>query len=280
MAELPKPEKTMADVIYEAIEKEQSRDRLYLARLGASSIGEECLRSLWYSWRAYYDKKFGGRMLRLFETGQLQEDRIIQDLRRAGYDVWSHDENGKQFTYTDETGHFVCKLDGVIKGVPSAEKTPHDLEIKTHNKKSYEELKKKGVEKAKPFHYWQMQAGMMYGGFPRALYVALCKDDEDYHVERVRPDAAVQEEIKGKIIKLIEARMPPVGISPDAGAFGCKWCDMRPVCIGEVEPIRTCRSCEHVEPVKQDGQWVCTLTGQVLSQDNQRETCEHYEVLK
>lgn len=279
MAALPQPENTMADTIYAAIEKESRGKLLYLARIGASSIGEECLRSLWYSWRAYDDKQFGGRMLRLFETGHLQEDRIIADLRRAGYDVWSHDDDGKQFTYTDETGHFVCKLDGVIKGVPGAEKTPHDLEVKTHSKKSYEELKKKNVERAKPFHYWQMQAGMLYSGLTRALYVALCKDDEDYHIERLRPDAEVQEGVKRKIITLVEARMPPAGISADGGAFGCKWCDMRDVCVNGKEPIRTCRSCQHSEPVKKDGAWVCTLTGAVLSQDEQRATCEEYEVL-
>lgn len=280
MAAIPQPEMTIADTIYAAIEKERNNKHLYLARIGASSIGEECLRSLWLSWRAYDDKVFGGRMLRLFETGHLQEDRMIADLRRAGYDVWSHEDNGKQYTYTDETGHFVCKLDGVIKGVPGAEKTPHDLELKTHNRKSYDELKKKGVEKAKPFHYWQMQAGMLFSPLDRALYGALCKDDEDYHFERVKPDSEVQEGIRKKISTLLDARIPPVGISPDGKAFGCKWCDMREVCVGEKEPIRTCRSCIHAEVIKQDGIWACGLTGEVRTIDQQREACEEYEVLK
>jgi len=280
MASLPHPEESMIDRIYESYEKEDRGKELYLARIGASSIGEECLRSLWLSWRAYDDKKFGGRMLRLFQTGHLQEDRIIADMRRAGYDVWSHDEDGKQFTYTDETGHFVCKLDGVVKGVPGAEKTPHDLEVKTHSKKSYEELKKKNVEKAKPLHYAQMQAGMLFSGINRALYVALCKDDEDYHIERLRPDEAAQQKVRDKIITLVNASIPPQGISTDGGAFGCKWCDMRAVCVGEKEPIRTCRSCVHAEVVKKDGIWACGLTGEVLSQDAQRTTCDNYEVLK
>jgi len=148
MAELPVKNvgQEMVDTIYHAIEKEEVRD-LYLARIGASGIGDECLRSIWLSWRAYDDKQFGGRMLRLFGTGHWQETRVIEDLRRAGYSTWDFDEDGKQFTYTDETGHFVCKLDGVIKGVPGSEKTPHDLEIKSHNKNSFTELKKKGVEK-------------------------------------------------------------------------------------------------------------------------------------
>lgn len=269
----------MVDSIYGAIEKEEKRD-LYLTRIGASGIGEPCLRSIWYSWRSYDNKQFGGRMLRLFGTGHWQETRVIEDLRRAGYAVWDFDENGKQFTYTDETGHFVCKLDGVIKDVPTAEKTPHDLEIKSHNKKSFEELKKKGVQEAKPLHYWQMQAGMLFSGLPRALYVAVCKDDEDYHIERLRPDEAVQDEICVKINKLVEARIPPIGISSDGKSFGCKWCDNKDVCTGEKEPIRTCRSCIHSVPMKQNGEWLCEFHGHILSSSDQLAGCENYEVLK
>lgn len=284
MAALPQPEVSMIDTIYAAIEKKEEKSELYLARLGASGIGDECLRSIWLSWRAYDDKKFGGRMLRLFRTGHLQEDRIIADLKLAGYQVWDRDENGNQPTFNDETGHFVCKLDGVIKGVPGSEKTPHDLEIKTHSLKSFEDVKKKGVQVSKPGHYWQMQAGMLFGGFTRALYVALCKNDEDYHIERIRPDAEVQNAIQRKIIKLVEARTPPIGISDDQKAFGCRWCDMKEVCSGDKKPIRTCRSCIHADVIPQGGRWGCghpdgPKTGQELNQDTQREGCLCYEVI-
>jgi hypothetical protein len=218
-------------------------------------------------------------MLRLFQTGHLQEERIQDDLKNAGFQVWTHQEDGNQFTYTDETGHFVCKLDGVIKGVIGAEKTPHDLEIKTHSLKSYTELVKKGVEKAKPVHYWQMQAGMLFGKFTRALYVALCKNDEAYHIERVREDKFVQDTIKGKIIKLVEARTPPVGLSDTGEAFDCKWCDMREVCLGEKKPIKTCRSCEHVQVLPTDGAWWCALGGVELNNEDQKTACHHYEVI-
>jgi len=275
MAALPQPEVSMVDTIYAAIEAKEAKD-LYLARLGASSIGEECLRSLWYSWRAYDDKKFGGRMLRLFRTGHLQEDRILDDLKLAGYQVWDRDEDGKQPTFVDSTGHLVCKLDGVIKGVPGAEKTPHDLEIKTHSLSSFTEVKKKGVQTAKPLHYAQMQAGMLFSGLKRALYVALCKNDEDYHIERIRPDTAVQEGIKSKIITLVNATIAPQGISTDGKAFGCKWCDMKDVCINGKTPIRTCRSCTEVVVCKNEGAWACGLTGVILSNDMQKLACGDY----
>ena len=278
MVAITHPEETMADRIYAYYEK-QNEKPIYLARIGASSIGDLCLRSIWLSWRGYDDKKFGGRMLRLFQTGHLQEERIQEDLKNAGFQVWTHQEDGNQFTYTDDTGHFVAKLDGVIKGVIGAEKTPHDLEIKTHSAKSYDEVKKKGVEKAKPVHFYQMQAGMMYSKLTRALYVALCKNDEDYHIERVKPDSAIREEIQRKITTLVNATIPPQGVSSDGGAYDCRWCDMKEVCTGAKKPIRTCRSCQHAVVILTEGKWGCMLSKEVLSLDQQREACKAYEVL-
>ena len=279
MVAIAHPEETMADRIYAHYEKANAKP-IYLARIGASSIGDPCLRSIWLSWRGYDDKKFGGRMLRLFQTGHLQEERIQEDLKNAGFQVWTHQEDGNQFTYTDDTGHFVAKLDGVIKGVIGAEKTPHDLEIKTHSAKSFDEVKKKGVEKAKPVHFYQMQAGMMYSKLTRALYVALCKNDEDYHIERVKPDPAIREEIQRKITTLVNATIPPQGVSSDGGAYDCRWCDMKEVCVGQKKPIKTCRSCQHVVVIPKDGAWGCSKTGEYLTIDQQRAACEDYEVLK
>ena len=114
---IPVQEVEVVQRIYEAIEKDNKRD-FKLSRLGASSIGDDCIRRIWLSWRGYDNPSFDGRMLRLFETGNLQEKRIIQDLRKAGFGVWDAYENGLQFAYTDETKHFVVKIDGVIKGIP------------------------------------------------------------------------------------------------------------------------------------------------------------------
>jgi len=280
MVAIPKPETSIADSIYEAIEKREEKE-LRLSRIGASGIGGSCLREIWYSWRVYDDKKFDGRMLRLFQTGHLQEDRILSDLKLAGYTVWDRDDNGEQPTFTDETGHFVAKLDGVIKGVPGSEKTPHDLEIKTHSLKSFDDVVKKGVEVSKPLHYAQMQAGMMLsdGSLKRALYVALCKNDERYHVERIREDLPAQDVIRKKVIKLVEATIPPVGISADGKSFECKWCDMKAVCLGEKEPIVTCRSCRFSVVGKTNGEWLCGNTGAVLTNSEQLKACESYEVL-
>ncbi len=274
----PRPEQQIINRIYTAYEKEKADPELYLGRLGSSFIGTECIRQIWLEWRGFSRESFSGRMLRLFDTGHQQEARIVADLRRAGFAVWDKRDDGKQFEFTDETGHFVTKMDGVIKGVPEAEKTAHALEIKSHNKDSFAALLKKSVEYSKPEHYAQVQITMSLSKLPRTLYVAVNKDNEQLYVERVKEDKPYQEKLKTKIIKLTEARMRPAGISDDASSFGCKFCGMKEVCTRKVEPLRHCRTCRMCSPGA-EGKWVCELNNYTLSIDQQRLGCEHYEGL-
>jgi hypothetical protein len=169
-------------------------------------------------------------------------------------------------------------LDGVIKGVEGAEKTAHILEIKTHNKKSFDELPRFKVQRSKPAHYDQMHCGMMYSGIPRALYVALCKDDERYYVERLVMDEAHVVALKTKIKTVIGATMPPAPIADKEDAYACKWCKHKAVCKAGATPIRTCRSCEYAEAGK-GGTWSCTLLNNELTPADQLKACEHYSVI-
>ena len=272
---IPVQEVEVVDRIYEAIEKKENR-KFRLSRLGASGIGDECIRKIWLSWRGYDDPQPKGRMLRLFETGHLQEKRIINDLRGAGYGVWDEHEDGLQFAYSDETGHFVVKIDGIIKGIPGAPDTAHILEVKTHNTKSFAELEKKGVVGSKPAHYFQVQSGMMFSNVDRGFYVALNKDNEQYYVRRIKPDAEVQKEILRRIKLLTEAELAPAGIGENYEGFPCSWCDFKDVCYGKKAPLVNCRTCEHSKPFE-NGAWLCTLKNSTLTMKDQLAACESYE---
>jgi hypothetical protein len=266
--------------IYAAYEAAEARGDVYLGRLGASFLGDDCVRRTWLSWRAYAAPKFDGRMLRLFETGHQQEARIVDDLRAAGLSVWDRDpDTEQQIEYVDDTGHFIVKLDGVVKGVPDTDNAPHVLEIKTHNAKSFAQLSKAGVKAAKPGHYVQMQAGMALSGIQQALYVAVCKDDEHFYIERVEADPEVQKQAGHRIGSLVFATIKPAGISPTADAPGCRYCDMKEVCAGREEPVKTCRSCRHSDPSAVPNEWVCHLSGEMLTKAAQRRACEEYECL-
>src|SRR6266540_1462894 len=69
----------------------------FRSHLGASMIGRECARELWYAFRWATARREGGRMVRLFNRGHLEEPRFVALLRMIGCAVWQYDENKKQF---------------------------------------------------------------------------------------------------------------------------------------------------------------------------------------
>lgn len=239
----------------------EDRDAQELPRpyLGASIIGQECERALWYAFRWASGKaRFEGRMLRLFQTGHLAEARFVADLRAIGCTVYDADDTGRQFGFAGCAGHMRGHMDGCGKGIPQGGEKWHVLEFKTHSAKSFAELKRHGVEKAKPAHYAQMQWYMGKSGMDRALYLAVNKDNDDLHSERVPFDPAAFTALEAKAERIIFAEAPPPRISEDPHFFRCKFCDHRPLCHGETPPCATCRTCVHATPEKEgDGRWSC-----------------------
>jgi hypothetical protein len=166
-------------------------------------------------------------------------------------------------------------IDGIIEhGVPEAPKTPHVLEIKTHGKKSFESLLKDGVEKSKPMHYVQMQMYMAGMKLDRALYVAICKDDDRIYTERVKLDKAVAKKgvVRGHRIVLAD-RMPPP-LSTDPTWFECRFCAAHEFCHKtQLTKEVNCRTCAN-STAKEDGTWSCEEYSVTLDFANQRVGCE------
>lgn len=273
MASIPKHLDELEQLIWQAYEK-ANEGSFRLSRIGASFIGTECDRAVWLDWRGATYKKFPGRILRLFKTGHSQEERVLQDLKDAGLEVWAFDEKGDQWTYT--FGHFVAKLDGVVRGVPGAEKTAHTLEIKSSNLKGFKEIQNRGVQIAKPLHYAQMQIGMELAGLTRSLYVCICKDDEKLYVERVIRDDTAIADLLAKINRIVESENPPIPIAETESDWRCKFCDQKAVCWKQERPLATCRMCRN-GVAAENGEWVCGLSSKVLSQSEQIAACEEWE---
>jgi hypothetical protein len=190
----------------------------------------------------------------MFRRGKNEESTVISDLRAIGIDV----RTGKQQERVDFGSHVSGSLDGIIEGgVPEAPKKRHVLEIKTHSKKSFDDLEKNGVEKSKPIHFAQMQLYMHGTKIDRALYVAVCKDDDRIYTERVRYDKAIAEKLlaRGKRIAL-DDRMPPP-ISTDPSWYQCSFCPARTFCHEtNITEHVNCRTCAHSTP-KADSTWRC-----------------------
>ncbi len=222
MAVLPDSPTPTLSAIYAAYEA--SRDDGFRDHLGASLIGKSCERALWYDFRWVTRARFPGRILRLFETGQLEEARLVRNLRATGATVLEVDpESGRQWRVEAHGGHFGGSLDAVAIGLREAPKTWHVVEFKTHSAKSFRDLGAKGVAVSKPQHWAQMQIYMYLTGLDRALYVAVCKDTDALHVERVHADRAAAERLLDRARRVIEAKRPPSRISEDPTWWECRF---------------------------------------------------------
>jgi len=270
MAALPESPAPTRDAIFAAYEADREDGRR--PHLGASQIGKACERALWYDFRWTTPARFPGRMLRLFETGQLEEARLVRNLRRIGATVLEADpETGRQWRVEAHGGHFGGSLDAVARGLIEAPKTWHVLEFKTHSGKSVRELAARGVAGAKPQHWAQMQVYMHLTGLTRAMYVAVCKDTDDIHMERVHADRAAGERLLAKAARVIRSPYPPACISEDPAWWECRFCDHHAVCHEGDAAAVTCRSCLHATPV--EGGWHCARWDQGLDLGAQRQGC-------
>jgi hypothetical protein len=245
--------------------------------LGASSIGKPCNRAHWYSFHWAKPAQFSGRLYRLFQSGHLQEPRVLKDLRAIGCKVEGIDPaTGKQWSFSEEScgHHFAGNLDGVITGVPGAPKTRHVLEIKTSSDKMFKVMLKDGVQKSKPEHYAQMQIYMHWSKCDRALYFVVNKDNDEIYTERVEYDKAFALGLIEKSRAIIESNVPPARLSDDPTWFECKFCDYQAICHGQDLPAVNCRSCAHSTPVMTGhGAWTCGKYDSEIPQDAQREGC-------
>ena len=190
MAELPTLPSPTRDAIFAAYEAQAGSG--FRPHLGASLIGKDCECALWFDFRWTTRRQHPGRLLRLFETGQLEEARLVRNLRSTGATVLEVDpETGRQIRVEAHGGHFGGSLDGIALGLLEAPKTWHVLEFKTHSAKSFKELVAKGVRESKPQHFAQMQIYLHLTGLTRAMYLAVCKDTDELHVERIEHDPLV-----------------------------------------------------------------------------------------
>jgi len=281
---LPKQSKTVAALFdYHKKRGDSEPQRGYL---GASIIGHSCERYLWYCFRQCVKRDFSGRLYRLFETGDLEEARFVQELRAIGCTVHDVDPNtGEQFGVMTLGGHFLGHMDGYALGIPEAPKTWHVLEFKTHNDKSFAKLTKEGVQTSKPQHYAQMQVYMHLTGMKRALYLARNKNDDDLYSERVRYDGLFAKSLMQRAERIINATQPPERIANRPDYYECQWCDAHDICWGVEDqavplPTISCRQCCHATP-KMDGQarWVCEKHKRSLSSTDQDKACDDHLLL-
>ncbi len=239
--------------------------------MGCSLLGHHCDRYLWLVFRLAVIEKFSGRMLRLFRRGQNEEETVLSDMRRSGIDIT------KTQLRVDFGCHIGGSLDGLInRGLPEALNVPHILEIKTHNEKSFNDLEKKGVKESKPQHYVQMQLYMKGVKIDRALYYAVCKNDDRLHIERIRYDKKLAKQYLKRGKRIVLSNSIPERISENKSWYQCKMCGCHDFCHGSrLTKEVNCRTCCHSTALK-SGSWKCEIHKAKIPFDFQVKGCDEH----
>ena len=245
------------------------------AHMGCSQLGHPCDRWLWLSFRWAVTPKFPGRVLRLFRRGHAEEANIVADLRAIGMDVR---KTGAQQTRVDFGAHVGGSIDAIIEaGVPESPNKKHISEFKTHSLKSFNDLERQGVEKSKPEHFVQMQLYMHGTQIDRALYVAVCKDDDRIYTERVKYDQKIAEKYVARGRRLALSDRMPEPLSTDPSWYQCKWCDAHEFCHQtKLTKNVNCRTCAH-STANEDSTWTCERhEADGIPVEFQRQACDSH----
>jgi hypothetical protein len=199
--------------------------------LGASRIGEPCVRRLCYELMQISvddGADFSGRILRVFEAGHRFEEMTIRWLRLAGFDLRTHKRNGEQFGFAVAGGRFRGHIDGVIVGGPDVGiEYPVLFEHKALRSSSWQALVKQGVKVSKPIYWAQIQIYMANLEVERTLFVALDKDSQALHFELMRFDPSEAQTLSDKVVDILRAvsageLLPRIASAPDY--YLCRLC--------------------------------------------------------
>ena len=244
--------------------------------LGASLIGEDCDAKIWYAFRWANKEVFSGRMLRLFERGTLEEQRLLRYLRGIGFKIHDVDEHGQQFRIADKTGHYGGSTDGL--GVPPYPEFPIKLilEFKTHNAGSFKLLHEKGVILSKPKHWAQMCS---YGkGFnvEYGLYIGVGKNDDDLHIECLPLDFGAADDLHIRAERIIRSQVRPAKIALNPSHFECKMCAFSSQCHSGAPLPVNCRTCVHAHAIE-GKQWGCAFHKLVIPSDFIPKGCANWQ---
>lgn len=263
--------------------------------LGASVLGRDCPREIWYGFRWAHRAKHDPRMLRLFNRGHLEEPRFVALLMMLGCEFWQYDDQGNQFRINFADGHGGGSGDGVGRGIPDLPpETACLAEFKTHGENSFIKLAGKlddwrayragkgqfngtGVRATKFEHFVQMQTYMRQMGLAAALYMAVNKNTDDLYAEVVHLDTEFADQFLNRGDQLVKMPGPPKRISESPGFWKCRFCDKRPICHMGEPPAKNCRTCRFSAPTA-GGTWTCSRHNILLEKSLQLTGCTNYEL--
>lgn len=201
--------------------------------IGASIIGHECERAIYYSYHNAPSIDFAPRTKITFDVGKRLETLILDYLDLAQYTIIRPDGNNKNlFCFDVANGQFQGHLDGflVIDG------RNYVLEIKTANNARFQIFKNKGIRAFSETYYAQVQAYMGMTNTDRAIMVVMNKDNQEIESEWVDFDDAYYAKLRHRANRIVDASEPPPKINSSPLFHVCARCQFRETCFFGARP--------------------------------------------
>jgi len=248
------------------------------AYIGMSGLGG-CVRSLWYSFRWVKQGEISGRTNRIFNVGHAAEETMVKDLESIGIECWNVLDD--QAEYECAFGYSKAHPDGACKNIPGEKNVNYLLEFKTMNDSSFKDTVKNGVKKSKPIYYAQMVLYMHFGGFGKALFMSMNKNNSEYYTEIVNCNEEYAKELVSKAESIVwcedPSELPRIGNNTKQW-YECKWCNYNDICFGDLSELEeNCRNCENCNLLG-EGKFGCELKNDaVMTLEEQIKGCTMYK---
>lgn len=193
---------------------------------GCSQIGHSCDRYIWLN-------KYGGKITwkipfqkwRIFERGRWEERRVY-----ALFDEWEGFYlSSTQTSFSND--HLQGSCDGILRD-RNGER--YILELKTMNDAAFRALKKHGLGKSNAIYWAQCQAYMHLSGIPKAIFLAVNKNDESMYEELIEYDPIEAEGLMAKAERIDHLPHEPEGIyDENKKPQSCFQCQFHQHCYGD-----------------------------------------------
>lgn len=242
MVTIPEQLDPTIEAMKRACENAQNNKTSKRNYLGASIIGKECVRQIWYDYNSTVAAVFDANSLWNFEDGYRVEDLTAERLRLVdGVELWTHDENGQQFGFSALDGKFKGHCDGVIRGLVQAPKALHVWENKSCGQKSFDNFiscrvkfgEKLALKNWNVCYFAQAQIYMHYLNIDRHYLTVALSGGRDYATCRTEYDPEAAQFYIDRADKILKSREPPPRINNKPDFYLCRFCSFANVCHDE-----------------------------------------------
>ena len=190
--------------------------------IGASSIGSECLRQIWYQYKGFRGKDIPKKIRSTWDIGKHLEGLVVKWLVDSDVKVLRIDVSYECKTVPKFRGHIDALV--IIDGINCI------LEIKTAKDASFKVFVKKGVRGWNPQYYAQIQSYMGMSGIKKSYILVLNKDNSELSDELVEFDADFYDVLCSKASMIQAANVEPPRINGSALFYKCKMCNFNSIC--------------------------------------------------